>query len=234
VNRLAFLIPFRSDEGRFYFLQGTGASTWFSREEILNYTKARIEFFFPSAAIFIGESPEGEFNRSAAINNAFSQVEDHDIIVINDGDTVWNPSTILNGVHSLTYDGKFVIPYDKYHIMDRPSSQALLELPPHTVIANSEFDYDIIAEANKHVYHAPPVSGLVMMRSDDFSDIEGFDEGFVGWGEEDVAFVIRASGKLGKPLRLREDIYHIWHPKSAEYSQPHYKENKRRLRKNYL
>lgn len=219
MRRLAFLVPFRTDNG--------------PRQEILDWVTARINFFFPSATVFIGDSPDGEFNRSAAINNALSKVEDQDVVVVNDADTTWNPSTIMNGIHSLSYDAKFVIPYDKYHIMDQPSSQKLRELPVHTVIDKTEFDYDIIAEANKHVYHAPPVSGLVMMKRVDFEDLGGFDERFIGWGEEDVAFVMKAKGKFGKPVRLQENIYHIWHPKSAEYSQPHYKDNQKLLRKIY-
>lgn len=216
---MTFLIPFRTDNG--------------PRQDICDWTIARIRFFFPNAKVITAPGLPGEFNRSSAINQAFSMSDREGVVIVNDSDTVWNPHTILNGYNSLIYDTKFVIPYDKYHIMDRPSSSRLTASPVHTIIHTSEYDYDIVAEANSHVYHAPPVSGVCMMKAEDFGNVL-FDERFVGWGEEDVAFVIRAAGKLGKPLRLKENVYHIWHPKSAEYSQPHYKQNQRLLRKEYL
>jgi hypothetical protein len=52
--------------------------------------------------------------------------------------------------------------------------------------------------------------------------------------KEDVAFVIRASERIGRPVRVQGDVYHLWHPRGQDYNQPHYKDNQRLLRKEYL
>lgn len=218
--RLAFLIPFRTDNGH--------------REKLFQWTKKRIEFFFPESSIYVGSGGDGEFNRSAAINEAFSQINDERVIVINDADTIWNPTVVVNGLFNLRYDGKFIIPYNTYYIMDTPSTFKLLDLPVYAEILKDEFDYDIIAEENRSVYHAPPISGVLIMRSEHFKDIGGFDERFVGWGEEDVAFVIKATKLLGRPYRPVGDVYHLWHPRGQDYSQPNYGNNQRILRLDYL
>ncbi|SRX55307.1 glycosyltransferase family 2 protein [Aequorivita sp. CIP111184] len=47
----------------------------------------------------------------------------------------------------------------------------------------------------------------------DFIAINGYNEDFEGWGREDSEMVIRLlnSGVMGKRLRYRGIIYHIWH-----------------------
>lgn len=215
--RVAFLIPYRPDGG--------------PRDEVFRWVTNRIKFFFPASNVYIGLSPEGEFNRAAAINDAYDQILDESVIIINDADTVWNPTAIVSGYHALMYDAKFVLPYETYHLLDKASSQNLLNQPHYSIIVRSEYECEQTIYANPDVYHAPPVSGLLMMRSEDFPR---FDERFVGWGEEDVAFVIRTSELLGKPHRTSDSVYHIWHPRSKEYAQPHYGKNQKLLRKEYL
>lgn len=215
----AFLIPFRTDNGR--------------RQEIFNWNLRRLRFFFPDCGIYIGESPEGEFNRAAAINNAFSQIQNEKYVVINDSDTVWDMTILINGFHSLVHDARFVIPYSNYRALDYKSSDILLGLPEHIRMYDLNLDCEFDITCNVDVYYAPPVSGVCMMEARNFAKIK-FDERFVGWGEEDVAFVIAARKELGRPYRCGGPIYHIAHPKSAEYSQPHYGENRRLLVKEYL
>lgn len=47
----------------------------------------------------------------------------------------------------------------------------------------------------------------------DFIAINGYNEDFEGWGREDSEMVIRLlnSGVMGKRLRYRGIVYHIWH-----------------------
>lgn len=219
--RLAFLIPFRTDNGH--------------RQRLYDYVTDRIKLFFPDAGIYTHAGMEStEFNRSAAINHAFTMMKGEEIVIVNDADTVWNASSILGGIFSLVHDGRFVIPYTRYNILDIPSTESILEDDVGRILAHTSYDYDIVVEANRHVFHAPPVSGVVMLRSTDFEALGGFDSRFIGWGEEDVAFTIRASKLLGRPVRCMGDVWHLWHPRGADYSQPHYKQNQSLLKKEYL
>ncbi len=217
--RYAFLIPFRTDNGH--------------REKLFNWNVERINRLFPDSNVYVGGGPDGEFNRSAAINEAFSKIQDESFIIINDSDTVWNSTLIMNGIYALTHN-RFVIPYSHYHLMDAPHTGKILSEREDIQITHTNYDYENTIQANPHVWHAPPVSGVLMMRASDFIITKGFDQRFRGWGEEDVAFVIRASERIGRPVRLKGDVYHLWHPRGEDYNQPHYKDNQRLLRKEYL
>jgi hypothetical protein len=218
--RLAFLIPFRTDNGH--------------RQQLYDWTTRRIKFLMPGSNIYTSPGPDGEFNRSAAINEAYQQCGDEDVVIINDADTIWNASSIISGVSSLVREGRLIIPYTRYNILNKPSTESILKDEPNVELIGSNYDCDIIIEPNRAVYHAPPVSGVVMLRSVDFSTIGGFDDRFVGWGEEDVAFIIKASKTLGRPVRCPNDVWHLWHPRGSDYSQPHYKQNQSILKKDYL
>ena len=50
----------------------------------------------------------------------------------------------------------------------------------------------------------------------DFSNVNGFDESFEGWGHEDADFVLRLShlGIQRKNGFLATEVFHLWHPES--------------------
>lgn len=56
--------------------------------------------------------------------------------------------------------------------------------------------------------------------------VGGFDERFVGWGFEDLAFM-RAASALGGVHRVPGDVFHLWHPRdrALQEEQPHYRAN---------
>ena len=56
----------------------------------------------------------------------------------------------------------------------------------------------------------------------------GFDERFVGWGQEDVAFIQAARLLVGPIERVDGFVWHLWHPKSDDrrhQGSAHYQQN---------
>jgi GT2 family glycosyltransferase len=71
--------------------------------------------------------------------------------------------------------------------------------------------------------------GLFLIRRDDYLQLGGFDERFVGWGGEDDAMTVKLQ-RAGVALSEIGDApaLHLWHPRSHESTlgQPHYAANR--------
>lgn len=80
---------------------------------------------------------------------------------------------------------------------------------------------------SKHDHHSVRGCNMAFWR-DDVIAVNGFNEGFVGWGREDSEFVVRMlnSGVRRKDLRLGGVAYHLYHP---EHSKSELLDNDQRL-----
>lgn len=71
----------------------------------------------------------------------------------------------------------------------------------------------------RHRYRNTVSSCLVVPRAL-WDDVGGFDEGFVGWGFEDVAFWAALDTLGAEPVRrVAGPCWHLWHPLSPERDQ---------------
>lgn len=200
------------------------------RNKTLEWAKARLHKSFPSSNIFAASDyPLNErFNRSQAINLAANMAIDNgaDMICIIDADTVFNPEVVLQGATALQKGAPWVLPYDTYYRTDKKSADKILQLNPTTRLFHGSFTYT-------HVFGHPPtiynevVSGVVMVRSEDFKWVGGFNEGFDGWGYEDRGWQVAADLCLGPYERLEGNVFHLWHDEPIETteSQPRIQEN---------
>jgi glycosyltransferase involved in cell wall biosynthesis len=210
--KLSFMIPFR-------------ASDTF-REQIFNWNIVRLEKLFPDAEIVIGESPAGNFNRSAAINDAYKKTSGKYVVLL-DADTVWNRSLIMESLTHLQGDEcNWLIPYTSYHITNQQSGGTILQDNPARDMRVDDYLYEnVLYWKEGDIY--PPVSGLNVFTSESFRATGGFDPNFVGWGWEDRAFYFSSIKKIGMPKRLDEPVFHIWHPVGNITGHDHFKENER-------
>jgi predicted glycosyltransferase involved in capsule biosynthesis len=63
---------------------------------------------------------------------------------------------------------------------------------------------------------------------EDLCRVNGLDESYIGWGQEDSDLVVRLirAGLVNKSARFSAPVYHLWH---KENDRSHLEENQRRL-----
>jgi hypothetical protein len=191
--RVVGLVPRRADGAR--------------RDQLWRWARERWPF-----EVVEGSSPDGPFNRSAAINDAARKAGDWDIAAIIDADTLV-PQPQLDLALRLVEqadesavaqrDGLAVLPFTHYCLVSRKESDRLLagrELPGSSALMQ--------VRVNRW-------SGCVVVPRALFEAVGGFDERFVGWGGEDISFAA-ALLAAGTVARLPGNLYHLWHQASSE------------------
>lgn len=192
---ISFLIPFRDSDGT-----RTEAATWI---------RARWMAHYPDAE-FIVESDDGldPFNKSMAVNKAFSKSHG-EIIVILDADT-WVPEELFQQALTRVTSGTaaWVIP--------ATVSWRLTESATRRIIAH---------DPSQQMYYSRPdieqVSGVVgfchVLPRSAFEMVGGMDERFRGWGGEDGAFKMSVNTLWGSADRLHGTLVSLWHDRPRDY-----------------
>ena len=155
----------------------------------------------------MGESPEGPFNRSAAINHAAAQV-DWDVAVIMDADTFVPPKQLSEAVELASEPWRLVAAFTHVIELSRLASDKYLA-------GSARFGEGGIRRRDSAL--TVQSSCLAVHRSL-FERVGGFDDKFVGWSAEDNAFWLACTLHAGEPLRVEGPAYHLWH----RMSRPHY------------
>ena len=187
--RVAVLIPCRPDGGR--------------RDELLRWTTGRLAALHPGYQIAVGHhhADEGPFNRSAALNRAAEQAAGADVYVVSDGDSFVAADQLERAALTAACTGLPTWAFDRFCYLDRPTTDALLAGAPE----------DPTTFANEFTLKRT-VSSMLAIPADLWAAIGGADEGFVGWGGEDVALAIALTTVGRGEGRLPGDVWHLWHP----------------------
>jgi glycosyltransferase involved in cell wall biosynthesis len=195
------------------------------RERAARFVLRRFGKFFPDFEIRVGDSEGDSFSRSAARNNAAAAATG-DVFVICDADTLWNPEPLGKAVE-FAAQGAWVLPYTMYYNLTEDFTTEVLEGPvERQLVVPSEGQYD---HALDYV-----VSGTVVLASDAFRAVGGYDERFIGYGWEDDAFADVLTALVGPPLRIEGPVWHLFHPvlNGDPFNHPH-KEYNRALAQRY-
>jgi N-terminal domain of galactosyltransferase len=160
-----------------------------------------------------GRSPDGLFNRSAAVNNAARQANemaDWDLVVIADAD-VWVPRTQLMHAVSVAAElSKLTAAYDAILELTRSGTDELLSTG-HLNFMSHGVDNMRTTERPWEVQ-----SRMLVCPRELWNTVGGFDENFVGWGGEDNAFWKAASILRGGTHRVAGPCFHLWHPLESD------------------
>lgn len=165
---------------------------------------------FPEATIILGEDDSQPFNRSRARNEGLRLVRD-EIVLIADGDTAFDYTAVVDGITLLQSGAPWVIPYGDadYYNLTESYTKSILDNPIDP-ITNPDWDFRIKSWA-----------GLLLARVEDCRTIGLYDENFVGWGWEDVAFRIKMDAHIGRHRRVEGRALHLWHPRgNDEFNSP--------------
>jgi GT2 family glycosyltransferase len=173
------------------------------RAELAVAVFSRLNCYYNGAVRYIVGGPNK--SRSATINWLAAQSQTEYSLVL-DADTIPDKYGIEQGVALMEAGVPWVIPYGEhsYYNLDKESSDRILENPCGPIV-NYTFEHRLTSW-----------SGAIMFRNSDFQRVGGFDERFIGWGHEDVAFMIRFNQEVGPYNRVPAKIYHLWHEKGED------------------
>lgn len=187
------LVPFRGDGGRRDLLWGF-TEKWL-REHLGSW----------DYSLFLGESPDGLFNRAAAVNDAARRAGDWDVALIMDADTLVPSSQLKTAVQVAADSGRLI-----------GASTYVLELGKDCTdqLLNGNFSPETLAVDVMRTAENITQSSAVAVTRELFDAVRGFDERFIGWGGEDNAFWDACRAAAGKPERVPGPAIHLWHEES--------------------
>lgn len=175
------------------------------RDRLWAWLKPRLPF-----RVFEGHHDDGLFNRAAALNSASHQAGEWDVAVVNDADCLVPTRQVRAAVELAADTGRLVMAFDTYNYLSKHGTAWLLE-------GLIEDPASVVAWSDK-IGNSPCAVPRAL-----WDEVGGFDERFVGWGYEDVAFV----AQCGEPLRIEGPLYHLWHEPGERESGPHFLANQR-------
>lgn len=210
--RTVILVPYRPDGGR--------------RDELWKFTASWLAKHHPDYPIYIGESPAGLFNRSAAINHAAEVAGDWDVAVICDSDTLVMPAQFQKSVSQAHSTGLLTSALTEV--------VELTEMSTDQFMTDAEIDPSKLRSVRTRRREILTQSSVIAAPRRLWDAVGGFDEEFCGWGCEDNAFWLAAGivGGAGKVLRIDGPAYHLWHEPASKIKilDPAFRTNSRRLR----
>jgi predicted glycosyltransferase involved in capsule biosynthesis len=200
---VSIIIPFQTDHG--------------IRADEFEWIKKYYSRVMPEAELCFGIINGKELNKSKAVNLAAKKAT-KEVLVIADADVIYDPEIIVKSI-SLLNKAACVVPFTEVYNIERTATERLLKTEPKWPI-----DVKFEESTKKSIY--PGFAGkLIVISKEIFEKVGGFDERFIGWGGEDDAFSLAVKTICGKLVNIKGEIYHLWHPVSNYYSNPHGKEN---------
>lgn len=203
---VAVLVPRRSDGGHRDRLWTFAEALWLDRH--------------PDWPIYEGQSPEGPFNRSAAINDAARQAGDWTVAVIIDSDIIAHPEAV-EAIVEVARQGRMAVSHTRRVMLSEQMTERVL-----TGFVGSW-------EARNQKVWTDSCSCCIAVSRSLWDQIGGFDESYVGWGYEDSAFGALAIHHAG-PIHFEPStLFHLWHPESPDAARksPVRLANEQRLRR---
>lgn len=188
---VAILVPRRADNGH--------------RDRLWKFCQQRWSLF--DWPIVEGASPDGPFNRSAALNQAARDAGDWDVAVVVDADVVAHPPAVIDATEIAHAAGRMVVSHNDRVMLNRVGTEKILD----------GYDGSWQQRTMVEQTYTDSVSCCVAIPRNVWDAVGGFPEAFVGWGYEDSAFELAARALTGKPyIRLASTLFHLWHATSKE------------------
>lgn len=195
--RTVFLVPRRRDFGH--------------RDALWVYCRARWEALFPEIPIFEGHHDDGPFNRSMAVNRAAELAGDWDLAIVIDSDVMLSKSQAEAAIARATETGKVTWGHRRWRGIREDFARRIIADNQDLGPEFEAVDMDVLVERTNPISW----SCFQVIPRAVWDDVGGFDERFVGWGYEDMAWQSLIVGLYGHE-RIEGDVIHLWHERSEE------------------
>lgn len=144
----------------------------------------------------------GPFNRSAAINAAAREAGEWDAALIIDADVLCDPHNVRNAIDLAVESGGMVLAYHERVALSRAGTEQVMRGYRGNWRARGMVDGTFLDAC----------SSAVAVSRQLWDAVGGFDERFVGWGWEDVAFRIACETVSGREMaKIAGQCWHLHH-----------------------
>lgn len=162
------------------------------------WARARWADTHPDWSIVEGRCGAEGWSKGAAVADAVARA-DAEILVVADAD-VWC-DTVGAGVDKVDAGASWVIPHRHVHRLSPSATQLVVDgREPNRRLGYAQ-----------RPYLGVEGGGLVILPARTAIDVP-IDPRFVGWGGEDISWGWALRTLAGPPVRLRGDLWHLWHP----------------------
>lgn len=188
-----FAIPYRESDAR--------------RRELFEFVRSWLDDHHPQWPLWAGASPDGPFNRGAAINDAARNADDDwEVLIVHDADNICDPYTLRRAVHLADVTGKVYFPFETYTYLDQFTSDRLMD-QGNWFIAPELHPHQVFRTTVRHKHY----SGIQVIPRRTYEAVGGYIE-LTGWGAED-AIMNTVFETFGPGVEwLPGGAFHLWHP----------------------
>lgn len=190
------LVPWRSDDG-------ARAENWELVEQAMWHLWPFVEE---------GTSPDGPFNRSAALNDAYRWTESsYDLVIVADADSMVPRGQLADAILLARATGRLVVAHDRWLNVELHERADFLTGAP----INEKRVLGPRGNYRPRMRYSQTVSSMLVVPTALWDEVGGFDERFVGWGFEDRAFHRMCERARGGYERVAGPVYHLDHDRPA-------------------
>lgn len=196
------------------------------RDRLWAWVRSWWEREHPDWEVFEGHHDTGLFNRSAAVNRAAGLADwmapaPWDVALIIDADVLVDPERTRQAVLKADETGSMVMPFNIRKDVSLQGTARILDAYRGSWAPFVRRTYPNM------------VSACIAVPRRLWDAVGGFDEGFVGWGFEDNAFAVSCETFGGPIVRIKGELWHLFHhtAKEGRIGTPSFEANRRRAQR---
>lgn len=170
---------------------------------------------------FASDSGQQPFNRGASRNLAALAAGDWDVALFNDADCVAELPMVEEAFRIAEETGKAVFPSNDFWALTKGATKTILAHPEQ---ARTRAGVEQAMGYFVRLKDSIMPSGTIVVPRAAWDAVGGYEEGFVGWGWEDTAFLhdLRRHDRMAtvapggsRDLRLPGRMLHLWHDRGG-------------------
>lgn len=183
-KKIAVVIPWRRTESRAEIF--TYLTKWYCKE-------------FPTFSIILSDSNHQIFNLSSSRNKGIIEAFEGgaDIVLSSDADFFPSKDSLIKAILNSIKTEHISLPYNDYVELSYEGTKKFLEERPESINLHNRRNTNPKLKDGK-TDRLWVCSGLLVITKKTFNELGGFDENYVGWGQEDIDYHKRYLDKYGR------------------------------------